>query len=295
MGEQIGFIGLGSMGQPMARNLMEAGYNLRVYNRTVSKAEPLVAQGAQVAARPGEVVEAGGMVITMVADDRALEEVVFGEGGILERLGPGGVHLSMSTVSPATASRLAGEHARRGSAYVAAPVFGRPEAAAARQLWICVSGPGGAKERARSVLEVLGRGIFDFGEEAGAANVVKLAGNFLIAAALEAMAEVLALAEKSGLSRADVIGMFGQTLFSCPIYQNYGRAIAEKRYLPASFRLSLGLKDMALALQTAADAKVPMPAASLVYDRLLAGVAKGRADMDWTALALGVSEDAGLG
>jgi len=294
MGEMIGFIGLGNMGQPMARNLLDAGYQLRVYNRTASKAEPLVAHGAQLVSRPSEAVVPGGIVITMVANDAALEEVTLGEGGILERLGSDGIHVSMSTVLPAAAANLAAQHAQRGGRYVAAPVFGRPEAAAARKLWIAMSGPGTAKERVRPILATLSQGIFDFGEEVRAANVVKLTANFLIASAMEAMAEALTLAEKNSIARSDVIEMLAQTLFACPVYQGYGRAIAEKRYTPAGFRLALGLKDVNLALQTAADVDMPMPLASLVHDRFVAAMAKGRADMDWSALALEVSEDAGL-
>ena len=294
MNESIGFIGLGNMGQPMAHNLLKAGFDLYVYNRSPNRAEPLVAQGAHQASRPSEVAEPGRIVVTMVANDNALESIVLGEEGFLEQLGPNGIHLSMSTVSPATARKLADLHAKLGCIYVAAPVFGRPEAAAAQKLWICLSGPQAAKERVQPVLHALGQGIFDFGEEPEAANVVKLTGNFLIAAAMEAMAEALTLAEKHGIDRTKVIDMFGQTSFACPIYQNYGISIAQKRYTPAGFYLSLGLKDVGLVLQTADNVKMPMPIASLLHDRLIAGVAKGRGDMDWSALALGVSEDAGM-
>ncbi len=294
MAESIGFTGLGNMGQPMARNLLKAGFKLRVYNRNPSRAEPLVAQGAQQVSHPNEAVEPGSTVITMVANDSALENVVLGENGLLEKLGPDGIHISMSTISPATARKLAELHEKQGSSYVAAPVFGRPQAAAAQQLWICVSGPPTAKERVLPILNALGQGVFDFGEEPGAANVVKLSGNFLIASAMEAMAEALTLAEKNGIDRSKVIEMFGQTIFSCPIYQNYGKAIAEKRYMPAGFYLSLGLKDVSLVLQTADSAKMPMPLASLLHDRMMAGIARGRGEMDWASLSLGVSEDAGL-
>src|SRR6266481_1445367 len=227
MSEQIGFIGLGNMGQPMTRNLLNAGFALRVYNRNASKAEPLVAQGAQQVFKPSDVVEPGDIVITMVANDSALESVVLGEDGFLERLGPNGIHLSMSTVSPATARKLADLHAKHGSIYLAAPVFGRPEAAAARKLWICLSGPQLARERVQPVLKALGQGIFDFGEDPGAANIVKLCGNFLILSAMEAMAEALTLAEKSGMDRSAVSDMLTHTLFSAPIYQIYGKMIAE--------------------------------------------------------------------
>jgi 3-hydroxyisobutyrate dehydrogenase-like beta-hydroxyacid dehydrogenase len=173
-------------------------------------------------------------------------------------------------------------------------VFGRPEAAAAARLWICVSGPGPAKKRAQLPLAAISHGVFDFGEDPGGANVVKLCGNFLVGAAIEALAEALTLVQKNGLNRGQVAEMLTQTLFSCPVYQGYGKQIAEHKYEPAVFRLSLGLKDINLALQTAASSSVPMPLASLLHDRWLSAVANGRENMDWSAAALGVAEDAGI-
>src|SRR6266699_3623341 len=283
MSERIDFIGLGNMGQPMALNLLKAGFELRVYNRNPARAEPLVAQGAQQVFKPDEVAEPGGIVVTMVANDSALESVVLGKEGFLERLGPNGIHLSMSTVSPATAHKLAELHAKHGSIYLAAPVFGRPEAAAAAKLWICLAGSQLAKERVQPVLKAMGQGIFDFGDDPGAANVVKLCGNFLIASAMEAMAEALTLAEKNGLDRSAVTGMLTQTLFSTPIYQNYGKMIAEKRHTPAGFQQKLGFKDVHLVIETAEQASMPMPLASLLHYRLLVGIAKGSGEMDGSA------------
>ena len=230
----------------------------------------------------------------MLANDQALEEAVLGENGILEKLGAGGIHLSMSTVSPATAHHLATQHQQQGSHYLAAPVFGRPDAAAARKLWISLSENAAAKARVLPILNDLGQKVFDFGEQVGAANVVKLAGNFMIISAIEAMAEAFTLAEKNGIDRTQIAELFGQTLFACPIYQNYGRMIAQEQYEPAGFKLSLGLKDVTLALQTAKESQMPMPLASLLHDRLMAAVAKGKGDIDWTGLALGVSEEAGI-
>ena len=294
MNNIVGFIGLGSMGLPIAMNLLESGYKLRVYNRTLQKAQPLVDKGAELGKSPADVVEPGGIVISMLANDQALEDVVLGENGILEKLGSGGIHISMSTVSPTTAENLAQRHEQKGTHYLAAPVFGRPDAAAARKLWICLSGNGTAKERVLPLLNVLGQKVFDLGEQVGAANVVKLSGNFLIISAIEAMAEAFTLAEKNGIERSQVAELFGQTLFACPIYQNYGRMIAQEQYEPAGFKLALGLKDVELALQTAKESQMPMPFASLVRDRLISAIAKGRGDIDWTGLALGVSEEAGL-
>jgi 3-hydroxyisobutyrate dehydrogenase-like beta-hydroxyacid dehydrogenase len=293
MAERIGFLGLGAMGSPMAGNLFDAGYAVTVWNRNAEKTKPLAARGAAVASRPAEAVPPGGVVISMLADDRAVEEVV-GSDGFLPRLSTGGVHVGMSTVSPDTSRAVAARHAAAGSVYVAAPVFGRPEAAAAAKLWICISGEAGACRRVHPVLETLGQAVYEFGDDPGAANVVKLCGNFLIAASVEAMAEAWTLAEKNGIPRSRVAQLFAETLFAAPVFRSYGAALAEKRYAPPGFRLKLGLKDMELVLAAAKGSAVPMPVASLVRDRLLSGVARGRSDLDWSALAMGVSEDAGL-
>jgi 3-hydroxyisobutyrate dehydrogenase-like beta-hydroxyacid dehydrogenase len=293
MSKTIGFIGLGNMGLPMATNLIQAGYALRVYNRTMEKGRSLADQGAVLVTTPAEAVVEDAIVITMLANDQALEAVVLGENGILERLSPGNIHLSMSTVSPAIAQHLAEQHHQRGSHYLAAPVFGRPDAAATKKLWICLSGDPAAKAEVAPVLDALGQGVFDFGETPEAANVVKVAGNFLIVSAIEAMAEAFTLAEKNGIDRTQVAELFGKTLFACPIYQNYGRMIAQQQYEPAGFKLSLGLKDVTLALQTARVSQMPMPLASLLHDRLMAAVAKGKGDLDWTGLASEMSEQAG--
>ncbi|MGH7838510.1 MAG: NAD(P)-dependent oxidoreductase, partial [Candidatus Binataceae bacterium] len=284
----------GAMGLPIAGNLITAGFKLRAWNRTAAKAAPLTARGATQVARSAEVAVAGGVVITMLADDDAVESVVTGESGIAARLGASGVHISMSTIAPATAYRLAQIHAGAGSIYVAAPVFGRPDAAQLRQLVICTSGPEAAKAQIRPILDAVGRAVFDFGEQPGAANVAKLSGNFLIAAAIEAMAEAFAMAEKSGVDRAQVAEMLTKTLFAAPVYQRYGEMVAAKRHLPAGFKLPLGLKDVELVLKTAGAARVPMPLAGLLRERIIAGLARGREEMDWSALALGVLDDAGL-
>jgi 3-hydroxyisobutyrate dehydrogenase-like beta-hydroxyacid dehydrogenase len=294
MSETIAFIGLGNIGSAMAQRLLDAGYSLRVYNRTRSKAEPLARRGAQVVDEPRDAVDLGGIVITSLADDDALEEVTLGEHGFLDRLGAGGLHLSTSTIAPATAARLAALHEQHQSTYLGTPVLGRPEAVTAGQLWIMLAGPAAAKPRAQPVLRALGQGVFDFGEQPEAANVVKLALNFLLEAMMEALAEAFTFAEKQGIARADLNNIIGQTTFACPAYQLYGRTIAERRFTPAGFRLPLGLKDIQLVLQAAGDHTAPMPTADLLRDRLLSGMAKGRQDLDWSAMALGAAEDAGL-
>ena len=290
----IGFAGLGLLGEPMARALVAAEYELRVYNRTPEKADRLVEMGAARAATPAEIAVPGGIVVTVVANDQALHEVTHGESGFLGRLGEGGLHISCSTISPATARELSALHAERGERYLAAPVFGRGDAALAGMLRICVSGRPEARERARPVLDALGQAVFDFGDDPGAANVVKLCGNFMIAAAVESMAEAFTMAEKNGIPRQAVHEMFSQTLFASPIYQNYGRMVAAHEYEPPGFHLPLGLKDVLLFQQTGLESGVPTPLAGLVRDRLVASVAKGREKLDWTAFALEASEDAGL-
>lgn len=294
MSETIGMIGLGNMGTPIAENIQRAGYSLKVYNRTASKAAALVASGAKSVSAAAEVASKGGIVITMVSDDKALKALCSGPDSFVSRLGAGGIHISMSTIAPATARRLAAQHEMLNVAYVAAPVFGRPEAAAARQLAVCVSGPAAARTKVSPILAAVGRSIFEFGEDPGAANVVKLCGNFLLASAVEALAEAFTLAEKNGIERTRVLKMLTQTLFPCPVYQGYGQRIAEHSYEPAGFRLALGFKDINLVLQTAAEVQMPMPTASLLHDRWLSAMAKKRENLDWAAVALGVSEDAGI-
>ncbi|GLV54550.1 putative oxidoreductase YfjR [Dictyobacter sp. S3.2.2.5] len=294
MSETIGFIGLGNMGHPMAINLLKAGYNLQVYNRDLSKTQDLVEAGAKRGTRPRDVVNHGSIVITMLANDEALEAVTLGNDGLLAHLGPGGIHLSMSTVSPAMARKMQQLHEQQDCTYVAAPVFGRPEAAAARQLWIAVAGKPEGKQRVRHILGTLGQGQFDFGEEAANANVVKISGNFMLAAAMEAMGEAFTLGEKNGIERSKMYELFTQTLFACPAYQSYGKRIAEKNFEPVGFTMQLALKDVNLVLDSAKEVQSPMPFASHLSNRLLSGLARGRADRDWSELSRGILDDAGI-
>lgn len=270
MSELIGFIGLGRLGLPMATNLLNAGYSLRVYNRTTSKAEALVAQGAQLANRPADVATTGGIVATIVWDDAAVESVVMSDG-FLERLGRGGIHLSMSTISPETSKKLAAIHAQYGSVYVEAPIFGGSDAATARHLWIPFAGPQSAKERVRPLLSAMGgQGIVDFGEEVGAATLTKLVGNFLIVSMARSMGEALTVARKNGVNPKAVADMLTQTptLFSAPIFQNYARRIIET---DAPFGQSaIPLKDVGLFKKTAQQVEEPVPIANFLQ-KLLSG------------------------
>ena len=293
MKETVGFIGLGGMGLAMATNLLKAGFGLRVYNRTAEKARPLLELGARLARSPAEAAEPGGVVVTMVSDDRAVEEVTLGANGLLGRLGDG-VHLSMSTIAPRTARRLADLHRERGGHYVASPVFGKPEVAAAGEAVDRDLRRRRGTSRVRPLQEAMGQRVFDFGDEPGAANVIKLAGNFLLGAAIEAMAEAFTLAQKHGVPRRQTYEFFTQTLFDCFVYRGYGELIASEHYQPVGAKPSLIRKDYGLILDAAAEGLVPMPLADLIHERLTATVAKGREDADWAGFAREVSESAGL-
>lgn len=295
MEQKIGFIGLGSMGLNMAKNLIAAGYHLQVYNRTIEKADELEKSAVTICNSPAEAAQDVAAVITMLSDDDVVTKTVTDEDGILKSLQNGGVHISMSTISPDVSQRLSKLHQEAGSSYLAAPVFGRPEAAAARKLWICVSGSDADKQNVKPVLECLGQGIFDFGEDPGAANVVKIAGNFMIMSSLETMAEAFTLAEKFGLDRLKVAEFYGSTIFNAPIYQNYGKLIANKQYEPVGFKAKLGYKDARLAFKLAQQSKTPMPMGTLIHNRLLSALAKGLGDRDWVeAVGRGVGDDAGV-
>ena len=290
--ESVGFIGLGHLGLPIATNLLADGHAMRVYNRTASKADPLVEKGATRVSEPRDVATAGGVLFSVVSDDAALKAVC--ESGVIEALGAGGLHISVSTVTPHASREMAKLHEANGGAFVAAPIFARPEAAAGRKGSWCISGAADARVRAKAILEPLCSKVFDFGDDVGAANVVKLSGNFLLTAAIEAMAEASALAEKSGVPRAALLEMLTSTLFACPIYQGYSKRLIDADFEKVGFTSQMALKDMTLAGQTAAAGNVAMPILSLLRDRYLTQIANGRGDLDATVLSLGAAEDAGL-
>jgi 3-hydroxyisobutyrate dehydrogenase-like beta-hydroxyacid dehydrogenase len=289
----VGFIGLGRMGQAMARRLLQAGHRVTVWNRTRDKAQTLAADGAQVAERPADAGR-GEAVITMLADDAAVEAVVFGSDGILSVLARGATHVSMSTISVALSERLAAAHREAGQHYVAAPVFGRPDAAAAGKLFIVAAGPDDALARCQPLFDAIGQKTFALGTAQPQANLVKLSGNFLIAAMIECLGEAFALVRKGGVAPHRYLDILTNSLFSAPVYRTYGGIIADEKYEPAGFKMALGLKDIRLALAVADSNAVPMPIASLVHDHFLAGVAQGQGDSDWSALARLAAKNAGL-
>ncbi len=288
----IGFVGLGRMGAGMAASLVTAGHQVTVFNRTPAKAEPLVAQGARAAASVAEVCR-GDAVITMLADDKAVEGVAFGEGGILASLARGAIHIYSSTISVALSEALANEHARSGQRFVAAPVFGRPERAAAGQLFVVAAGPADAISASRPLFDAIGQRTFVISQAQKAANLVKLSGNFLIAAVLESLGEAMALVDKAGVDRHEYLEILTSTLFGAPIYKTYGALIADRKFEPAGFAVPLGQKDLRLVLAAAEELNVPLPIASLVRDRFLTLRAHGGDNLDWSAIGGLAAKDAG--
>jgi 3-hydroxyisobutyrate dehydrogenase-like beta-hydroxyacid dehydrogenase len=288
---KLAFIGAGKMGSPMVRNLLRAGHQVAVHNRTRGHAEPLRQDGAAMADSPAEAAREVDAIITMLADDQAVEQVT---QSFLGTLAAGAIHIGMSTIGVACSKRLAAEHAARGQVYVAAPVFGRPEAAAAAKLWIVAAGPAETIERCRPLFDALGRGTSVVGEHPWMANTVKISGNFLIAAALESLGEAFALVRKSGVDAGQFLEIVNSALFNSPLYGGYGTAIAKEKFEPAGFKLRLGFKDLRLAQEAAESAAVPMPLAGMLRDRYLAAMARGEGDLDWAALARIAAVQAGL-
>jgi 3-hydroxyisobutyrate dehydrogenase-like beta-hydroxyacid dehydrogenase len=287
----LGVIGLGMMGRAMARNLLRAGHRLMVYNRTRSRAEELQSAGALIAETPAEACR-GAAVITCLADDGAVESIVYGEDGVAGALGAGGVHISMSTLSLACVTRLAHAHREAGQRFLAAPVFGRPDTAAAARLLIIAAGDPEAIAQCQPVFDALGQRTIVVGTEPVAATMVKLVGNFLLISAVESLSEAAALLRKTGVDPQVCLETLINTMFASPVYQNYGRLILQQQYDPG-FRLALGLKDIGLALAAAEISGAPLPVGRLLRERLLRAIERGYQDKDLAALALLSVEEAG--
>ncbi|MDK2956732.1 MAG: hypothetical protein PWQ57_2228 [Desulfovibrionales bacterium] len=280
----VGFLGMGRMGAGMAANLLAAGHEVVVYNRTPAKAEALAVKGATVAANVAEACRAG-VVFTMLSDDEAARSVVYGEGGVLASLPQGGLHVSSSTISVELSRRLASDHAAAGQRYAAAPVFGRPDAAAAGKLFVIAAGAKDALDAASPAFEAVGQRTFRVSETPEAANLIKLSGNFLIMSVIESLGEVMALVGKGGVDRRQYLDILTSTLFSAPVYKTYGELIVEEKFEPAGFAAPLGQKDIRLALAAAEELNVPLPVASLIRDRFLRLMAHGGQSLDWSAIA----------
>ena len=290
----IGFIGLGNMGSGMARRLIDAGHTLTVYNRTRRRAEPFRALGIDVADTIRDAAAKADVLISMVADDQAVEEVVFPPGDALHALPSGAVHVSMSTVSVAMSRRLADAHHERRQHYVGAPVFGRPEAAASGKLFVVAAGPDDQVRRCQPVFDAVGQKTFNVGSDAPAANVIKLAGNFMISAMIESLAESVALARKHEVDPHVLLDVLTGSLFSAPIYRTYGSILLEQKFDPPGFKLPLGMKDNTLVLEAAQAARVSMPVASLLHDHFVTALAMGLGESDWSAVARVTYRNAGL-
>jgi 3-hydroxyisobutyrate dehydrogenase-like beta-hydroxyacid dehydrogenase len=290
---KVGFIGLGAMGSAMASNLVAAGHAVTVWNRSEASTEKLVSLGAKAVRTPDRAAQ-GDVLHSMLANDQSVREV-FLDSGLLDAMDPGTVHVNHATISVVLARQLAEEHAKRGLGYVAAPVFGRPDVAAAGKLNMLVAGQTSAIEKARPLLEVMAAKLWPLGDVPERANVVKLAGNFMIVTAIESMAEASVLARAYDVSAADFIELMTSTLFASPVYQGYGKSIAEQRFTPPGFALPLGLKDVMLAQEAGHAAQVPMPMAGVLRDSLLEAMADGGESMDLSALARVSERRANLG
>jgi 3-hydroxyisobutyrate dehydrogenase-like beta-hydroxyacid dehydrogenase len=290
---EVGFVGLGNMGSGIVKSLLRAGHRVTAYNRTRARVDALVPDGVAAAATPADACR-GEAVLTMLADDAAIESVVFGSSGILSALPRGGLHVSLSTISVALSDRLASAHANAAQQFVSAPVFGRPDAAETAMLAIVAAGPSASVERCKPLFEAMGPKLFVVGEKPSLANVIKLSGNFLIASVLESLSEAIAFARKSGVDPNVLLDFLTSTLFNAPVYKVYGGLIVEGKHEPAGFAVPLGLKDVRLVLQAAEAQSVPMPMASVIRDRFITAIARGNQQSDWSVLGRIAAEDAGL-
>lgn len=289
---RIGFIGLGNMGSSMAANLLAAGHEVIAYNRSADKVTALAERGATPATTVAAACDAD-LVISMLADDAATESVTFGDAGIVASLPAGATHVSAGTISVALAERLTAAHADAGQAFVSAPVFGRPEAAAAGTLFVVAAGPADSVQPLQVVFDALGQRTFVVSDQPKVANLVKLSGNFLIASVIESLGEAMALVEKAGMDKSAYLELLTSTLFAAPAYQTYGGLLARREFEPAGFAAHLGLKDVRLVLAAGEELEVPLPVASLIRDRFLTLLASGGRDLDWSALGALAAWEAG--
>jgi 3-hydroxyisobutyrate dehydrogenase-like beta-hydroxyacid dehydrogenase len=282
------------MGAGMAANLLRADHELVVWNRSAEKSKPLVAEGAVLARTPREAASGRDVVISMLADDAALEQVIRGNDGLLEGLRRGALHISSSTVAVATADRMAALHEERGLRFLSAPVFGRPEAAAAAKLFVVAAGAQSDYTAASALFPAISQKVFYIGEKPSSANLVKLCGNFTILGAIETFAEAMTLAQKGGVPKKQFLEVMTGSLFDTPVYRNYGGALVEERFKPAGFAAPLGLKDMRLLGQAAETLRVPMPVLNVLRDHLLQTIGAEGEDIDWSAIGRTVAKNGGL-
>jgi 3-hydroxyisobutyrate dehydrogenase-like beta-hydroxyacid dehydrogenase len=290
---RVGVIGLGRMGEAFARNIIADGYKVVVYDRSEVRRNLLVGAGAEGVSDLGGLASCQ-VVLTSLPDDEVLSDIALRAGGLVEILAPGAIHVSMSTVSPGLSRRVSQRHEHAGQGYVAAPVLGNPDLASARKLFVIASGAASSVAQVSPLLARLGERLFTLGDDPGAANLIKLAGNVLTALTLESMGEVFALLRKNGVNLRAAFDVFTNSLFDGKVHKTYGGKIVEERYSPPGMTAPLAVKDLRLALAEAESASVPMPVTSVVHDRLIAMIARGWAELDWSALGLLAASDAGL-
>jgi 3-hydroxyisobutyrate dehydrogenase-like beta-hydroxyacid dehydrogenase len=287
---KLGFLGLGRMGQPMAKNLVRAGHTVTVWNRTRSKAEELAGEGARVAESPAEAGRGADIVLTMLADDAAVASAVLGEGDgstepLADGLAAGAIHVSMSTIGAGMSRHLAEAHAKRGQRYVAAPVLGQPTAAERGHLVVLAAGPTDALDACAPLFDVLGRETHRLGDLPDRANVTKLAANFVLASMFEVFGEAFALVESYDVGGSKLLDILEQSMLSAQTLDAYGRRIAACNFEVSGVRVPLGLKDVRLALEAGEGVALQMPLASVLRDRFLVALARGLEDKDWSAIA----------
>lgn len=292
---KVGIIGLGRMGTGIAARVQGAGHELVVYNRTPEKAAALAQAGAKVVGSVAEACAGREVVVTMLAHDQALEEVALGAGGVLSALAKGAIHVAMGTHSVAATRAMSRAHAEAGKAYVAAPVVGRPEVAAAGQLGIVAAGPADAVKKCRPLFEVMGRRTFEAGADPSAAAAIKLANNLVLGCAIEALGEAFVLVEKHGVARGLLYDVMTDVLFACPAYKGYGDIIAKQDWDRIGITARLALKDCNLALAAAEAVEVPLPSGNAWRDRLLGAIAHGYAEKDQSVVAIAQAKASGLG
>lgn len=286
MGKKASFIGLGNMGAAMAASLLKHGVDVAVYNRSKEKAANLVKAGAKLLSSPREAFQHGPMVLSMVANDQALHDISEGPHGLLAGAKAGCIHISMSTVAPSTTQELAQNHQRHGVQLLAAPVFGRPDVAAKQALWICLAGDETAKKQAEPFLAMIGQKTYDFGSKPESANRVKLAGNMMILSIIELLGEVFAFAEKGEIDTKQFLTFLTDSMYPSPVFKTYGNIILQKAFEPAGFKMNLGLKDVNLFLDAAKEVQATSPIVDLLHEKLLESIAKGREEMDWSAITM---------
>jgi hypothetical protein len=291
---KVGFIGTGRMGAAMVRRLLEAKHDVGVYNRTPEKAKPLADAGAKILGSVADATRYGDVIYTMLADDTALEEVVSQNGGLLQSLPKGGIHVCAGTHGIPVIRKLKAAHTDKGQVLIAAPMMGRPELVSAGAAGVFASGPAEAMAKCKPLFNALGRKTFEGGDDPEAATAMKIANNFVLGCAMEAMGEGFALTRKYGVATSVFYDVMTDGLFNCSAYKVYGKIMVDESYSKVGQMATLGLKDANLALEAGGLKGVPLPSGNVWRDRLVGAVAHGDGDKDWAVMALEQARASGL-